>query len=99
MGRLEKLMAISRAVNRIRKLERQAPGTAVPELRKLLADPEKSRELIVPLLMALRTFGPAAAVVLPLVEKYTRPEQTERVRRLAGSVIEAMRGGGTAGPD
>ena len=93
MGQLNKLIAISRLVSRIRKLKRESPASAVPELKKLLQDPARSRKIIVPLLLALRGFGPAAAVVLPLVEKLSQPGETEKVRRLASSVIKTIRDG------
>ena len=92
MDKLDRLIAVSKAVARIRKLEREPSGKAVPELHKLLQDPETSRELIVPLLFALKRFGPAAAVVIPLVEKLTQPDQTEKIQKLARTVLTSLRG-------
>ncbi len=91
MHKLDRLIAVSRVVARIRHLERKPSGTAVPELQKLLQDPA-SREVIVPLLLALRHFGPAAAVVLPLVEKLTRPEEAAKIRKVAKTVLASIRG-------
>lgn len=92
MGQLDRLVAFSRMVARIRQLRREPAGTAVPELHKLLQDPETSRKLIVPLLLSLRRFGPAAAVVLPLVEKYTQPEEAAKIRKVARTVLANIRG-------
>ena len=64
----------------------------MPELHKMLKDPATSKKLIVPVLLALRRFGPAAAVVLPLVEKYTQPEEAERIRKVAKTVLANIRG-------
>ena len=91
MGRLDKLMNLGRLVHRIRELEQQAPGSALSELRNLLQDPDRSREFIAFLLPALRGFGPAATVVIPLLEKLSRPGETERVRQVAGSILAAIR--------
>ena len=92
MDQLDRLIAVSRVVARIRQLERKPSGTAVPELHKLLQDPAVSREVIVPLLFALRGFGPAAAVVLPLVEKLTQPDEAAKIQKLAKKVLASIRG-------
>ena len=92
MGQLSRLVAFSRVVGRIRQLRRESSGTAVPELHKMLKDPATSKKLIVPVLLALRRFGPAAAIVIPLVEKYTQPEEAARVRKVAKTVLANIRG-------
>ncbi len=87
VNRIKRAILAARTIGRIRKLRKEPAAKAVPELQKLLQDPAVSKEVIVPLLFALGRFGPAAAVVLPLVEKLTQPDEAAKIRKVAEKVL------------
>ncbi len=96
VDRITRAIENTKILARIRELAQEPAGMAVPELVRLLQDPERGEPILARVLVAVRSFGAQAAEALPEVEKIAQQHDNTQLRGLARSVITQIRKGGQA---